>query len=1074
MNTALIRCQQPGTSDEIRMGNSEECQPCAIHRKSQGFMKAMLSQNLPDEETDILRCWWQASTNLKNMDNPSCTVTSLERACASFGTELVNHLIIQCPEIFVWNIMQHSRDILSPLELLSLEDDFDSFKGNITHFEIQFDVDVSGLGNIFKFHNTTGLTISGCRITFKTISEIIIQLNLNKLRELHLDMIEYPPSPLQQINNENFSAFENITSLNITYGQWNDSYNSHGWDNIFSSMPRLSQLIVIFSSSMCWIDTESSQHSFTQNIGTAKALTDILKIPKLLEVEVFMILPMCENWNLSHLSLRSLSTFHFGGNGNGRMHTLNVSHNALNVLDIYYNNAPIQIFDVSYNHIKSLEKSWLHGLGKLKEIRLSHNAINSINLPYFRHLSSLEILQLDHNEISYLTNYSFQGLGALLEIDLGHNKLDSILLSFFISNPKLQKLLLNNNLFKTVDHFPFSIPLSVNYLDLSSNPLQISEFKDIARSHIKIDNLEKYGVNPAMPNQSDIVLEKLLDNYERDSRMYAWYMCNDKELDWLPDRGSVCSVHQKIILYNAAVTRNHLGLDFLLTSTHNPLLPYSSVLSVLNHVSVDIGENQLECGCKDILSYFILNMLYEENELTNNFYRTNWICTLPEDVAGMPYLQVPQRVFKGCTENLPNCPDKCVCYHDVHKMDRITVDCTGEYLNELPTIVPKGTEALYVPNTNITSLCTDIEQSSVVFRQEYLGNLVELDVSGNHITEVCPEFVKALNVMKLDVLKLGNTDLQSLPKNIQSLEITTIFLAGNEFACSCENTWLKYWISNRQALVPDASSILCRNIEGSYFLGLDDTVLTTVCTDNTVHVSWLGLALGSTLTLFLVLVLMALLYRFRKRIKIWCFIKFRWHPFDQGDMDDNIESMDYDVFISYSHLDLTWVRENLMEFLQGNGYSVCLHEKDWPVGVLITENILLSVKHSRRMIMVLSQNYLSSEWCRVEFQVAHRAILEGRTKYLIMVALEDVALKNLPAEIDFYVKTHTFLEADNAWFQKRLMYAMPQKTLAEMRNENNGNDIELQDNNSNRRHFTPLFYRIFTYKDDDEEELVAQ
>ncbi len=988
-------------------------------------------------ESGVLTCSW-IYTGLGHGDTPSCTITTIDpKKCVSSGGEHLNHLVMRCPELLNMRIGEMINDlpVKAPVRL----------PWPMDHFVIRTEIHDSQ--NLSMFDNITALTITGCRITFQTIAGMMEQVGFSQLKELHLDNIEYPPSSLQQIKPEEFQPFHNISILTITYGQWNDSYISNGWNGILLSMPRLSQLTIDMGMTTCWLDPDLSQF-----VRTAVPLNDINGMPQLQKVEVSIILPGCENWNFSHLSLSNLSAFHFASVDVGCQYTLNVSHNELDILTIHYDNTSLQTIDVSNNYIRSLEKIRFDGLRRLKELKLSHNMIDSIDSSCFYDLPSLEILHLDHNEIFYLSGDSLEGLDALLELDLSHNKLSNILYSQFKSDSKLQKLLLNNNHFKAVDHNQFSIPLSVRYLDLSSNPLQESKFYRISRSYIKIDRLQKYRITAAMPYQSDSILETLLSNFESDQRMSNLYLCNKKSAEFLmPGVSPMCSVHHKIILHN--ITVNYLGLDFLLTTTDHASLSYSSVLPVLDRVSVDLGKSQLECGCKDIFSYFILNWLYNNNEMTNDFYKTNWICGSPGDVAGTPFLQAPQRIFKACTTNLPNCPKKCACYHDIRNMDRITVDCTGEYLSELPSVVPEGTEVLLAPNTNIKSLCTEREHFENVIKHGYLQNLIELDVSGNNITEVCEEFVQELNVTKLEILNLENNDLQSLPKNIQSLENTTIFLMGNEMACTCENTWLKYWISNRQSLMPGANLISCKNIEDSYFLEIDDTILTDLCTDNTVHVSWLGLALGSIAALVLVLVAGFLMYKFWKRIKVWCFVKFNWHPFDHGDMDDNIENMDYDVFISYSHLDLIWVRENLMEFLQGNGYSVCLHEKDWPAGVLITENILLSVKHSRRMIMVLSQNYLSSEWCRVEFQVAHRAILEGRTKYLIMVALEDVVLENLPAEIDFYVKTHTYLEVDNGWFQKRLMYAMPQKPLSEIRDENHGNDIELQGQNGNRCRF---------------------
>ena len=119
------------------------------------------------------------------------------------------------------------------------------------------------------------------------------------------------------------------------------------------------------------------------------------------------------------------------------------------------------------------------------------------------------------------------------------------------------------------------------------------------------------------------------------------------------------------------------------------------------------------------------------------------------------------------------------------------------------------------------------------------------------------------------------------------------------------------------------------------------------------------------------------------------------------------------------------------------------------------------------MIMVLSENYLSSEWCRMEFQAAHREMLEGRTKYLIMISLDDVSLKQLPAEMDFYVKTHTYLDASSNWFREKLLYAMPETPLIKIKEQRMQADlyVDMKERVRLKRRFPALFYRMFTYRD---------
>ena len=58
----------------------------------------------------------------------------------------------------------------------------------------------------------------------------------------------------------------------------------------------------------------------------------------------------------------------------------------------------------------------------------------------------------------------------------------------------------------------------------------------------------------------------------------------------------------------------------------------------------------------------------------------------------------------------------------------------------------------------------------------------------------------------------------------------------------------------------------------------------------------------------------------------------------------------------FSHLDLVWVKKNIMEVVENSGrYRLCLHERDFEPGAAIISNITTAINHSRRIIMVLSR-----------------------------------------------------------------------------------------------------------------------
>lgn len=90
------------------------------------------------------------------------------------------------------------------------------------------------------------------------------------------------------------------------------------------------------------------------------------------------------------------------------------------------------------------------------------------------------------------------------------------------------------------------------------------------------------------------------------------------------------------------------------------------------------------------------------------------------------------------------------------------------------------------------------------------------------------------------------------------------------------------------------------------------------------------------------------------------------------------------------------------------------------------KQIAESVFKSRRTIIVLTRNFIKSDWARTEFQVAHRSAMnENRARVIIIVCcdLKDIEFKD--PELQSYLKTNTYITLSDKWFAMRLRYAMP-------------------------------------------------
>lgn len=89
---------------------------------------------------------------------------------------------------------------------------------------------------------------------------------------------------------------------------------------------------------------------------------------------------------------------------------------------------------------------------------------------------------------------------------------------------------------------------------------------------------------------------------------------------------------------------------------------------------------------------------------------------------------------------------------------------------------------------------------------------------------------------------------------------------------------------------------------------------------------------------------------------------------------NNDDNYNYDVFVSYSEKDREWVLEHFIPNIEKRSeVTICLHERDFQVGLSILENIIQCMDQSRCLLLVISESFLKSNWCSFEMHLAqHR------------------------------------------------------------------------------------------------------
>lgn len=185
-------------------------------------------------------------------------------------------------------------------------------------------------------------------------------------------------------------------------------------------------------------------------------------------------------------------------------------------------------------------------------------------------------------------------------------------------------------------------------------------------------------------------------------------------------------------------------------------------------------------------------------------------------------------------------------------------------------------------------------------------------------------------------------------------------------------------------------------------------------------------------TIFVVVVLLALIsflcHCYKRQIKIFLYIR-GWFLscIKENEIDDDKA---YDVFISFAHEDETFVVDELLPGLETGStvFKTCIHLRDWTPGIMIPNQIVISVKRSRRTLIVLSKSYIKSVWGMMEFHVAKVSAMAERRSRVIVILLEDLSENDvLDPELRWYMRTNTYLCWNDPWFWNKLRYTLPQK-----------------------------------------------
>ncbi|TRY57295.1 hypothetical protein DNTS_008887 [Danionella cerebrum] len=295
---------------------------------------------------------------------------------------------------------------------------------------------------------------------------------------------------------------------------------------------------------------------------------------------------------------------------------------------------------------------------------------------------------------------------------------------------------------------------------------------------------------------------------------------------------------------------------------------------------------------------------------------------------------------------------------------------------------------MFDPYLSKNALSDDNSVPSELFRP--IPNLTKLIISRTQLRSL--NFLLNANLSILSTLRAQGNEIDTINKTlIQSLPgLEVLDLQKNTFTCDCDNAFFLNWArTSNSTQVFYLNKYMC-----SYPPFLRGTHLADFniesCTLNIDFICFLCSSIVVVLTL-----IFSFTWQFLRFQVIYAYYFFLAFLYDNKKRKSN-SAFQYDAFISYNAMDEPWVMEQLLPKLEGEqGWRLCLHHRDFQPGRPIMDNIIDGIYSSRKTICLISRNYLKSNWCSSEVQVASYRLFDEQNDVLILVFLEDIPTHQL-------------------------------------------------------------------------------
>ncbi|XP_060589565.1 toll-like receptor 4 [Ruditapes philippinarum] len=678
-----------------------------------------------------------------------------------------------------------------------------------------------------------------------------------------------------------------------------------------------------------------------------------------------------------------------------------------NLTDIWQNETyPIGLSNLrhlKFLMIDGLDNGTLPKMKNLSELYLSgeYGRCNITNLTsgYFSNVQNVQHLFMSNCSIKQIVNGTFRNMSILSSLDLArniqlglksmanitfgldvHGSIKRLNLNSlydycnydycehleekdfkYLFNTSIEMLLLEkNHLVRMTEAAVDLFPESLRYMSISDNMLLYGKYvKDLMTKHtthnlVYVDTSKMYKTHISLPKASSVMYEIIATELHDEDGVAKQY--------WPEKSQSFTS------LYNAMLTRLRISDDFADIWNTMRKNNISNGIGTAN-TSLQFAKADKQAPWKSKLEYLdlsdnlpgVIEMAVEIFNSTPNITFLN----VSNNYLGYPLLEIHKST---------------ALFESAQKLRTLDLSNNGIGASLHSDVFANLSQLqyLYLSNNKLTNISFEIS---------HLKELKYLDLSFNHLEEVCKKARRSLDNIK-DV---------------------TLNLQYNSMKCTCRNIKFVKWLEENKNKIKNLYDTNCTlENDTSVPLGeLDFHQFYFECSPP----AYYNIILATSLSIlaFVITVTCGLVYRFKWNLRyLYYMTKFKlvggYQPIDDREYDK-------DVFVSYANEDRMFVHQHVVKELETNGnISLLVHDRDFRAGEFVADNIMRAITSTRRTLVVLTEAYIGSKWCMYELNMATMEAADTDRNVLCVILKEDIPVKYLPIEIINILKKKTYME----------------------------------------------------------------